>query len=88
MALPARSSVTGTGQSAGYLIPILGMGINPQSRAGTVAGNADIPIGMTGLTGRQILACLARMAAAPVVRGKHRVGMAGLALAFVVKAML
>ena len=56
------------------------MGVDSQTAAGAVAGEADLTLRMADLTGGQIFAGLAGMAGRPFVRWQHGINMAFLAV--------
>ena len=62
MAFPAGATVAGITKFAFDAIPIIRMGVNPQSADGAMTGQTDIALRMAGLTSHQILPCLAGVA--------------------------
>jgi len=79
VAFPTSFAIAGPFQAAAEIIPVLRMRVDPQAGCCAVTLEADIPFGVAGLAGGQVLARLARVAAGPRVRRQDRVGMAGLA---------
>jgi hypothetical protein len=83
VALDTASAAASTLQFVLDGTPVARMGIDLQTRARTVASNADVALAVAGLAGTQIAPRLDGMIAGPdIMAGQHTIGMAIPAVGF------